>query len=301
MNKTNAAILAGVLTLFAIGAIICFIYAQVTRAAAEEDSDYREDSYTEITSSEESFILEESFTEPEEAPDLPVPITPLSYSYIVIDSIDINELEAELEYCEAQYSLAQAAVESIVALNYDNELVPVLQEDCSNYSIYITQYKERIKELKELKYREQYAEYPAATFIWYYLKEQGWSDIVCAGIMGNIMQEVGGRTLNINYLHSNDYYGICCWKKEYHPAVNGLDLEGQCKYLVDTVVDSLNNSGYLYKDGYNFEAFLAAETIYESANAFMRVYERPGHLESPNRVENGVKAYEYFVGPYTVE
>ena len=139
-------------------------------------------------------------------------------------------------------------------------------------------------------------EYPAATYIWSYMKEQGWSDYVCAGIMGNIMQETGGRTLDINYMHDNNYYGMCCWKKEYHPEVVGADLEGQCEYLINTITSCFNDCGYLYKEGYNFEEFLAAESIEEVATAFMVVYERPGHTISTKRVENGEKAYEYFVG-----
>lgn len=127
------------------------------------------------------------------------------------------------------------------------------------------------------------------------MKEQGWNDYVCAGIMGNIMQETGGRTLDIDYMHSNAYYGMCCWKKEYHPEVVGLELEGQCAYLVKTTISCMNTYGYLYEPGYDFEAFLNADSIQEAAAAFMIVYERPGHDNPTKRVENGVKAYQYFV------
>ena len=40
-------------------------------------------------------------------------------------------------------------------------------------------------------------EYPEAYKIWHYLKKLGYNDYVCAGIMGNIMAECGGQTLNI--------------------------------------------------------------------------------------------------------
>ena len=39
--------------------------------------------------------------------------------------------------------------------------------------------------------------YPEAYKIWHYLKKLGYNDYVCAGIMGNIMAECGGQTLNI--------------------------------------------------------------------------------------------------------
>jgi hypothetical protein len=172
----------------------------------------------------------------------------------------------------------------------------VVYEDCQNYQTYIQYYEEKISKLNELKKEEESDEYPVATYIWNYMKAQGWSDYVCAGIMGNIMQETGGRTLNINYkFDGNGYYGICCWSKKYNPNVVGLDLEGQCAYLVKTVKKLMNTYGRLYKKGYTFEDFLEAESIEEAANAFLVVYERPGYKKSPKRVQNGEKAYEYFV------
>ena len=41
------------------------------------------------------------------------------------------------------------------------------------------------------------------------MKELGWNDYVCAGIVGNLMAEVGGQTLNIDPQLGNSYYGIC--------------------------------------------------------------------------------------------
>lgn len=296
---------------FTLMALLLFgIYHTITcsRSSAEDmtsteatdqgsiDSDFVDEPLFSEENSESSVEGETGF-ESEESDDTLVSIEPTSLAYIVIDSVNIKELEVELEYCKAQLALVQTALSNVSALGYPDtcELILALQEDFENYSSYISYYEEKIKELKELTYQEQYAEYPAATYIWYFMKERGWSDIVCAGIMGNIMQEVGGRTLDINYLHSNNYYGICCWKKEYHPEVVDKDLEGQCIYLVETLVSCMNNSGYLYEDNYTYEDFLAAETIEEAANAFMVVYERPGHTESPKRIENAEKAYDYFV------
>ena len=297
MNKLNATVLAVALLLFIIGIIIC---ACSSGPVQQESSEVTEDSSLESTVSEESSTTEEQEESMEEQEE-PTLIVPVSSTYVVLESEYTKELAAELRYCEEQYTLATTALESLISLDYDTELITALREDCHVYSYYIEYYKELIVEINEQKFANQSAEYPAATYVWYYLKEQGWSDIVCAGIMGNLMQEVGGRTLNLDYLHSNDYYGICCWKKVYHPEVVDADLEGQCAYLVKTLVGSMNNSGYLYREGYDFEAFLAAETLYESANAFMIVYERPGHTESPKRYENSIKAYEYFVGPYVIE
>ena len=53
--------------------------------------------------------------------------------------------------------------------------------------------------------------------IWDAMKNKGWSDEVCAGIMGNIMAECGGGTFDIQpCLHGDGKtsYGICQWHNE---------------------------------------------------------------------------------------
>ena len=228
-------------------------------------------------------------------------LEPISQQYVLIESDSIEELENELAYCQNNLYLSQLLIEFAIELEYGDtqDFLAVIYEDCQNYQSYIQYYEDKIDELNKL---QQAKDYPTAAYIWNYLKAQGWSDYVCAGIMGNIMQETGGRTLNINYtFDGNGYYGICCWSKKYHPDVVGLDLEGQCAYLVETVEKIMNTYGKMYKRGYTFEDFLEAESIEEAANAFMVVYERPGYKKSPKRVRNGEKAYEYFVGSHLIE
>lgn len=224
-------------------------------------------------------------------------LKPITEQYVLIDTDSIEELEEELAYCQNNLYISQLLIGFATDLGYGDtsDFIQVIYQDCQNYQSYIQHYEDRISELNELK-PEEPDQYPAATYIWNYMKAQGWSDYVCAGIMGNIMQETGGRTLNINYkFDGNGYYGICCWSKKYHPDVVGLDLEGQCAYLVETVEKIMNTYGRLYKKGYTFDDFLEAESIKEAANAFMVVYERPGYKKSPKRTANGEKAYEYFV------
>ena len=76
--------------------------------------------------------------------------------------------------------------------------------------------------------------YPEAYKIWYYLKKLGYNDYVCAGIMGNIMAECGGQTLNIQpYIYNStfEYYGICQWSLKYCPSVKDMSLDEQLKFL----------------------------------------------------------------------
>lgn len=147
----------------------------------------------------------------------------------------------------------------------------------------------------EKKWIEKEQEYPAATYIWKFLKEQGYNDYVCAGIMGNIMSEVGGHTLNLNWSASgNGYYGICQWNKAYSD-IWGANLETQCNYLIKTIKYEFDTFGFNYYKGFNYNAFLSMTSCKDAAIAFAKCYERCSSVHYSKRQDNAVKAYNYFV------
>lgn len=152
------------------------------------------------------------------------------------------------------------------------------------------------KEAEEAKWATKAAEYPVATQIWRYMKAQGWNDYVCAGIMGNIMAEVGGQTLNIRYtLSSGSYYGMCQWSRGYS-QVWGAGLETQCDFLRDTIKYEFDTYGSKYQKGFNFNSFLNMTDAQQAALAFAKSYERCGSGSYSVRQKNALKAYNYFVG-----
>ena len=137
------------------------------------------------------------------------------------------------------------------------------------------------------------AEYPVATTIWNYLKDLGYNDYVAAGILGNIMAEVGGQTLAIQPTLSNGtYYGMCQWKMCYYPSVNGLGTEGQLDLLANTIEQEFNEFGYV--SGYSYEEFLNIQDEQTAALAFAKTYERCGSGSHSVRQKNATKALEYF-------
>ena len=155
---------------------------------------------------------------------------------------------------------------------------------------------EAARRAEEAKWEKRAAEYPAATQIWRYMKAQGWNDYVCAGIMGNIMAEVGGQTLNIRYtLSSDSYYGMCQWSRGYS-QVWGAGLETQCDFLRDTIKYEFDTYGSKYQKGFNFNSFLNMTDAQQAALAFAKSYERCGSGSYGVRQKNAVKAYNYFVG-----
>lgn len=126
-------------------------------------------------------------------------------------------------------------------------------------------------------------EYPVAERVWTALRSQGWSNMVCAGIMGNMMRECGGDTFYLQWdiIGSGSHYGLCQWSKTYHPNAWYLSIEEQVEYLADTLDISI---------------FDLCEIPEEVAYVFCEVYERPGRIDPyGKRRANARKAWEYFV------
>lgn len=160
---------------------------------------------------------------------------------------------------------------------------------------YQTAYNKKYEELGIAKWDARREEYPEATEIWLYMKNLGWNDYVCAGIMGNIMAEVGGQTLNLNpYSESKEYYGMCQWSKKYS-NIQGGNLIQQCDYLRDTIKYEFDTFGYAYRKGFNYDSFLALKNSKQAALAFAKCYERCGSGTYTVRQDNAYKAYKYFV------
>lgn len=139
--------------------------------------------------------------------------------------------------------------------------------------------------------------YPIATTIWNALREKGYNEYVCAGIMGNFMAETGGQTLNINpNLWSSDgYYGIAQWSPKYFPEVCDKDLDAQLEFLFSNIEYEFNTFGKNYQKGFNYEKFLLLTDCREAALAFAKCYERCDSAYYTIRQDNSEVAYEHFV------
>lgn len=148
---------------------------------------------------------------------------------------------------------------------------------------------------KEAAWSQKMTEYPTATTIWRAMKAQGWNDYVCAGIMGNMMAEVGGQTLNLRYaLSTGTYYGICQWSRGYS-EVWGAGLDTQINFLIKTIKYEFDTYGSKYQKGFNFNSFLNLRDCRAASLAFSKCYERCASKTYSIRQNNAVKAYNYFV------
>ena len=185
----------------------------------------------------------------------------------------------------------------------DSNTIVQAQNEWANAQIvinyYIPRYQEKLKEFEfNQKWATKKAEYPVATEIWLYMKDLGWNDYICAGIMGNMMTEAGGQTLNIQYniySPSKSFYGICQWGRKYYPEVIGKNLQYQCNFLKDTIKYEIDTFGSKYQKDFNFNSFLALSNEKSAALAFAKCYERCGSGSYSLRQKNATVAYNYFV------
>lgn len=206
----------------------------------------------------------------------------------------LEEVEIQLAAVADRMAAAASLYDSCIALGYDvehpvvtlahNEVVRA--EDDYNYYLEIQE---------ELKWKIKYDEYPVATEVWRYMSETlGWSDYVCAGIMGNMMAECGGQTLNLhwNIYNGTGHYGLCQWSPAYFPQMQGASIQSQLKFLGTSTEATFNGwAGNVF--GYNYNDFLSITDSAIAARIFCLVYERPGGYDG-QRGYNAQMAYNYF-------
>ncbi len=125
--------------------------------------------------------------------------------------------------------------------------------------------------LQEAKIERLKSEHSAAGQVYEYLRERGYSDAVIAGILGNMMVECGGHTLDLQwwrYGGGGAYYGLCQWSLYYGPGVRGLDINGQLDYLMNNMEKNMRVFGG------NYEYFTSLQDAGTAAWYFCRYYER---------------------------
>ena len=183
--------------------------------------------------------------------------------------------------------------------------------DCSNYSAEAQEaMRQEIARLNTIfdkvqidKYnfdlwQKKLKQYPYAAKTWLYLKEMGYSDEVCAGIIGNIMVECGGYTLKFNpflYNKSGKHYGLMQWSRKYYPEADGIGFEAQLVFFKSNVKAIFKTWGKRYQKGFTYEDFLELESPEEAALAFAKIYERCSHKTYKSRQRLAGVAYKYFV------
>ena len=209
---------------------------------------------------------------------------------------DINELNNLIADCASRMDAATQMAEACKALGYeeDDPVIKLAEEEYSNAESDMNYYQELLADAERIL-REN--EYPAASTVWHYLTEtMGLNEHVAAGILGNMMAEVGGQTLDLQVdCSGRGYYGICQWSRKYMVYdITGSNLDTQLEYLNKTIEDEFAVFGDLYTSGFTYQDFCNMQNAQDAAKAFAVVYERCGSGSYSVRKSNAVKAYEYY-------
>ena len=160
-----------------------------------------------------------------------------------------QELQTLMNQCREKKATAHQMAECARALGYpeNHVIIKTAQQVWAEQNKLEAEYAAELKNYNA-KLSRWRAECPYATEIYEKLRAHGLSHITASAIMGNIMAEVGGQTLeNIDpYLRSGIYYGICMWNIFYCPKVNGRNLTGQVDYLLESMPKSMRQFGGSY-------------------------------------------------------
>lgn len=155
-----------------------------------------------------------------------------------------------------------------------------------------------VKSLLEMEL-EQYTrweqEYYYAYKTFEFLLINGYSREAACGIIGNMMIETSGGSLNLKptvYNPTGKYYGLCQWNRSY--GIHGYSFEQQLEFLNSTIEQEFNTFGKCYKVNFDYESFKSITDPAQAALAFAKVYERCISSSYKLRQNAAIDAYNYF-------
>lgn len=216
----------------------------------------------------------------------------ISYTYDDMDIL-IELIAEQISIADAAHQMANAARQ--LGYEENHEVIILAKQEYQEAERIKSSYQAVYDDLM-VHWHQKEEEYPVATYIWSYLKDLGYSSQVRAGILGNIMAETGGNTLEVDiFLETKTYYGMCQWNKKLYPQVYQSSLEEQCRHLKETIKSEFNEFGYLYSRKFKYNDFLALDDAKDAALSFAKCYERCPPSSYHARQENAITAYNYFV------
>lgn len=222
-----------------------------------------------------------------------------------VEPTTLEEANTALEDAIFRRDTTASVYEGLLLLGYVEEhpAVVMAKTDFQNAEADVEYYAEQqLIRQEEENWRLRAEEYPVATQAWLYMKnELGFSDTVCAGIMGNMMAECGGCwTSDLDWdVSSSSGYGMIQWlggRKNQLFSIygNNPSIEDQLNFMKDELYGT-NGVTKQVTDS-QLDKIINAETPEDCAYAFACYYERCGEGHRWVRRDYARRAYEYFVG-----
>lgn len=250
--------------------------------------------------SETTFPVDTEPTEPE--------VVVIVLDPVVVERVEpttYDEANASLEKAIARQELTNTVYQGLITLGYadDHPAVVMAKTDIENANADVAYYQEQFEIWEEKhKWEVRASEYPVATQVWLYMKnELGYSDIVCAGIMGNMMAECGGCwTSDLDWdVSSSSGFGMIQWlggrKKQLFSIYGDTpSIEDQLNFMHDELYGTDGVTWQVTQS--QLDKIMKAETPEQCAYAFACYFERCGEGHRAPRRGYARRAYEYFVG-----
>lgn len=225
----------------------------------------------------------------------PLLATLVAASTIALGTVNVSALtesdfQVKIDECVQTKDIAHEMAECARKLGFaeDSSVIKMAQDIWVKQNTLQKTYNIQLKDQKA-KTAKRMKEYPNATEIYQKLRAKGVPEIATCAIIGNIMREVGGDTLNVYptiYGGGGSYYGMCQWSLYYNPGVRGKSVDGQIDYLMSTIANNMKMFGGSY------DYFISITDVGTAAQYFNNYYERGAH--NSQRASNARKAYEYF-------
>lgn len=209
-------------------------------------------------------------------------------------SKNISNISNRIKKLEA---LKSRAIKSTECYSY----IELIQDTIIDLQEILNQYKNDLEIIKKEKafWQAKSNEYPEATRVWLYMKNKfGWSDVVCAGVMGNIMAEISGGTLDFyDWNNDENAYGMFQWLGQRKIDIKQIygelpTIEQQLEFMYDELYGTDGVTQQVTDS--QREKILSASMPEDVATYFCIYFERPGNSGSVRRGYARI-AYDYFV------
>lgn len=255
------------------------------------------------TISEADIPSEATFPEPTEPEEVVIVL-----DTVVVERVEpttYDEANSLLDETTKRQETAQMVLDGLIELGYepDHPAIVMAYAELENRTTDVAYYQEKQVEWEEIhKWEVRASEYPVATQVWLYMKEEfGWSDTVCAGIMGNMMAECGGCwTSDLDWdVSSSSGYGMIQWlggRKQQLFNIYGSSpsIEDQLNFMKDELYGT-NGVTKQVADS-QLDQIMNADSPEDCAYAFACYFERCGEGNRWVRRDYARRAYDYFVG-----
>lgn len=218
----------------------------------------------------------------------------------LVQTVQLNNYKSSYEEEVASGSTMKFELDTVKQNNEELKTkISEYEQNISDKDVQIQQLQEEVQELKDTASKltavkngtfKADGNYNQAQIVWNALKDLGLNDYVCAGIMGNIMREVAGDTLDISrwpVYSQTVYYGICQWagsRKERLLKDFGTTLNDQIRFLSVELFEVIPKGSSFYD----------MQNEKDTALYFAKYYERCSTKGYVKRQNNATKALEYF-------